>query len=77
MAIFEVTDAVNAHRIYLDAQGRHQVDAQANILHFLGVGVEEGATLASEVRMAAADSGAPNRALRLTTRHAQASLQVR
>lgn len=49
--------AAVAHRVYLDAQGRHDVDAQANILEFLGVGVEEGATLASEVRivLAAAD----------------------
>ena len=49
--------AVTAHRMYLDARGQHDVDAQASILSFLGIGVEEGATLASEVRivLAAAD----------------------
>ena len=49
--------AVIAHRFYLDQQGLKDVDAQAHILEFLGIGIEEGATLASDVRivLAAAD----------------------
>lgn len=49
--------AVVAHRFYLDAQGRKDVDAQANILEFLGVSTGEKPALSQAVRivLAAAD----------------------
>lgn len=49
--------AVVAHRAYLDAQGRPDVDAQSNILNFLGVAPDERPALSQSVRivLAAAD----------------------
>jgi len=49
--------AVVAHRVYLDAQGRNDVDAQASIIEFLGVSAGERPALSQSVRivLAAAD----------------------
>lgn len=49
--------AVVAHRGYLDAQGQSDVDAQSNILTFLGVAPDERPALSQSVRivLAAAD----------------------
>lgn len=49
--------AVIAHRVYLDQQGLQTVDAQANILDFLGATIEGGSMIGAKVRivLAAAD----------------------
>lgn len=49
--------AVVAHRAYLDAQGRSDVDARSNILSFLGVAPDERPVISPVVRivLAAAD----------------------